>query len=114
VLCTSFSPLTIYLYRSGFARFTYNRYSNDDISNTYVHLTNASIQKYNPNSNKERGGGKWDLRNLKLYLLSRYSEEQVNSCFCSMQQAIIHCFKSVQKVIINDKHAFELYGFDFI
>jgi tubulin polyglutamylase TTLL9 len=38
----------------------------------------------------------------------------VNQCFCNIQQCIIHCFKSVQKVIINDKHSFELYGFDFL
>ena len=43
-----------------------------------------------------------------------FSEDLVNECFCNIQQSIIHCFKSVQKVIINDKHSFELYGFDFL
>ena len=33
-LCTSFQPLTLYLYRTGFARFTHHRYDTEDISNT--------------------------------------------------------------------------------
>ena len=34
VLCTSFQPLTMYLYRTGFARFTHYRYDTEDINNT--------------------------------------------------------------------------------
>ena len=45
VLCTAYMPLTMYLYRTGFARFTHARYSEDDINKTYVHLTNVAIQK---------------------------------------------------------------------
>ena len=46
-LVTSFTPLTAYLYRSGFARFTNYRYSNAaaDIGNSFIHLTNVAIQK---------------------------------------------------------------------
>jgi len=33
VLVVSFSPLTVYLYRSGFARFTHSKYDMSDISN---------------------------------------------------------------------------------
>lgn len=32
-LCTSYNPLTVYLYRSGFARFAHDRYDNVDIEN---------------------------------------------------------------------------------
>ena len=34
VLCVSYSPLTLYLYKTGFARFTHTRYDIEDISNT--------------------------------------------------------------------------------
>lgn len=33
VLVTSHSPLTIHLYRSGFARFTHSRYDASDLTN---------------------------------------------------------------------------------
>ncbi len=34
VLVTSYQPLTIYLYRSGFARFTHYRYEEGKLSQT--------------------------------------------------------------------------------
>jgi tubulin polyglutamylase TTLL9 len=56
VLVTSYQPLTIYLNRSGFARFTHYRYDASDINNAgkiylilEVHLTNVAIQKMSSN-----------------------------------------------------------------
>ncbi len=85
-LVTSYSPLVAYLYRDGFARFTHHRYDNEDITNAcnfqhfcninpiqVVHLTNVAIQKTSENYD-EKLGGKWDLRTLKLYLVSKYIE----------------------------------------
>lgn len=42
VLVTSHNPLTIYLYRSGFGRFTHYRYDANDIYNTCI---NEAIQR---------------------------------------------------------------------
>ena len=44
-LVTSYSPLTIYFYRGGFARFTHRRYDQTKIQNSQIHLTNVAIQK---------------------------------------------------------------------
>ena len=35
-----------------------------------IHLTNVAIQKVSENYD-EASGGKWDLRTLKLYMISR-------------------------------------------
>ena len=59
-------------------------------------------------------GGKWDLRKLKLYLMSRYGQKRVSKCFTGIQELMIESAKSVQPVIMNDKHCFELYGFDVL
>jgi tubulin polyglutamylase TTLL9 len=80
VLCTSYSPLTLYLYRTGFARFTHSPYTSSDLSNVQAHLTNVAIQKNSENYDAKIGG-KWDLRLLKMYLISRYGTEAVNECF---------------------------------
>ena len=82
VLVTCYQPLTVYLYRDGFGRFTNSRYSNnlDDLSNTYMHLTNVAIQKTSDAYN-EQIGGKWDLRGMKLFLMSRYGNEKVNEAY---------------------------------
>lgn len=62
VLVTSFSPLVVYLYRSGFARFSCSRFSmrSSDLENVAIHLTNVAVQKSQDNYD-EKSGGKWDL-----------------------------------------------------
>jgi tubulin polyglutamylase TTLL9 len=72
-LVTNYSPLTVWIYRSGFTRFSASRYSNDpaDIFNTYVHLTNVAVQKTSTDYNPDFGG-KWEIGKLKMYLASKY------------------------------------------
>lgn len=78
-----------------------------------MHLTNVAIQKTS-DLYDDKLGGKWDLRQLKLFLMSRYGAQPVSDSFTQIQELIIRSLQSVQKVIINDKHCFELYGFDIL
>ena len=112
---TSFSPLKVYQYRRGFARFTNSRYSSDieDIYNGFMHLTNVAIQKTAENYD-ERTGGKMELQALKLYLMSKHGAERVDALFWEMQMIILRALLAVQHVMISDKHCFELYGYDII
>jgi len=54
-LVPSFNPLTVWLYRAGFARFTAMRYSSatSNIENTEMHLTNVAIQKHGEHYNAD-------------------------------------------------------------
>ncbi|CAD7943815.1 unnamed protein product [Amoebophrya sp. A25] len=115
VLVTSWNPLVVYLYRSGFARFSGSRFSMkaSDLENNAIHLTNVAIQK-NQENYDERRGGKWDLQHLKSYLYTAYSRESVNQMFYDIQECILRSLFAVQSAIISDKHCFELYGFDII
>ena len=116
-LVTSYQPLKVYLYRRGFARFSAARYSasfnSSDISNNFMHLTNVAIQKHGDEYNKDTGG-KWDLRQLKLHLISRHGIQTVDKMFYDCQMIVIHSLLSVQPVMMNDKHCFELYGYDIM
>lgn len=114
-LVTSYQPLTVYLYRTAFARFTHVKYSTnpEDLSNNYMHLTNVAVQKCSDQYDKLLGG-KWDMRHLKHYLMGKYGEEPVNKLVGNIQRIIMKSFISVQKVIANDNHCFELYGFDIL
>ncbi|RHY13276.1 hypothetical protein DYB36_010177, partial [Aphanomyces astaci] len=89
-LVTSFAPLEMYLYRSGFARFTNSRYSNNasDIENSFIHLTNVAIQKTSDKYDKKHGG-KWDLKSLKLYMMSHHGVARVDHLFYQIQMVII-------------------------
>jgi tubulin polyglutamylase TTLL9 len=110
-LVPSFSPLQVYQYRRGFARFTNSRYSSDtqDIYNGFVHLTNVAIQKTAENYD-ERTGGKMELQALKLLLMSKYGVERVDALFWEIQLILLRSLLAVQPIMINDKHCFELYG----
>eukprot|EP01038_Epipyxis_sp_PR26KG_P007644 gene7644-10404_t len=114
-LVTCFSPLKVYQYRRGFARFTNSRYSSDiqDIYNGFVHLTNVAIQKTAENYD-ERTGGKMELQGLKLYLMSKYGVERIDALFWEIQLIILRALLAVQQVMISDRHCFELYGYDII
>ncbi len=112
-LCTSYNPLTVYLYRSGFARFTHERYDFENISNLMCHLTNVAIQIKSSNYVK-RIGGKWFIDKLRLYMSSKFGEAKTSEAFFLIQQAIIKSLQAVQKLVSHDKHCFELYGYDFL
>lgn len=48
VLVTSFSPLEVFIYKEGFGRFASRPYDVESatLADTYIHLTNSSIQKH--------------------------------------------------------------------
>ena len=113
VLVMSYTPLKAWLYRSGFARFSNTRFSLDSITDTFVHLTNVAIQKTAPDYDPEKGC-KWSLQELRLFLLAKHGPEEVKRIYQQMDEIFIKSLQSVQKIIINDKHCFELYGFDIM
>lgn len=51
---------------------------------------------------------------LRLYLTGRYGGEKVDECYYQVQQIIVKTLMSVNKVMMNDKRCFELYGFDIL
>lgn len=59
VLVTSFSPLTVWIYRQGFARFSMSRFSmkKKDVANVGIHLTNVAVQKGVEGYAEKTGGG---------------------------------------------------------
>ena len=61
-----------------------------------------------------QSGMKWSLRSLKLFMISRHGETIVNALFNNIQMLIIQSIQSVQSILIQDKHCFELYGYDVL
>nr|KAJ3422312.1 putative tubulin polyglutamylase ttll9 [Polyrhizophydium stewartii] len=115
VLVTSYYPLVVYIHRNGFCRFSNSQFSMQakDISNLYIHATNVAIQKTSPNYDGDKGC-KWLLRNLKMFLISKHGAAAVDELFTEMEALVVRSLMSVQKVMINDKHCFELYGYDIL
>ncbi|PVD21451.1 hypothetical protein C0Q70_19624 [Pomacea canaliculata] len=113
VLVVSFNPLKAWLYRGGFARFSNTRYSLDSIEDNYIHLTNVAVQKTAPDYDPEKGC-KWSTQQLRKYLTAKHGVEKMNQIFRDIDNIIIRSLQSVQKIIINDKHCFEMYGYDIL
>lgn len=122
VLVTSYSPLVVYIHRNAFCRFSTSQFSMDakDISNLCtnsfnkdIHATNVAIQKTAPNYDGDRGC-KWLLRSLKSLLDSKHGTAATEKLFLEMEALIVKSLLSVQKIMINDKHCFELYGYDIL
>ncbi|NXA55138.1 TTLL9 polyglutamylase, partial [Nothocercus julius] len=113
VLVTSYIPLKAWLYRDGFARFSNTRFTLNSIDDHYVHLTNVAVQKTAPDYDPEKGC-KWMIQQLRQYLTAKHGADVVEVLFADMDNIFIKSLQSVQKVIISDKHCFELYGYDIL
>ncbi|XP_005384939.1 PREDICTED: probable tubulin polyglutamylase TTLL9 isoform X1 [Chinchilla lanigera] len=113
VLVMSYLPLRAWLYRDGFARFSNTRFTLTSIDDQYVHLTNVAVQKTSPDYHPKKGC-KWMLQRFRQYLASKHSPQAVEALFSEIDNIFIKSLQSVQKVIISDKHCFELYGYDIL
>jgi len=47
-------------------------------------------------------------------MTSKHGEEAVEKCFNNIREIILRSLLAVQKVIIHDKHCFEMYGYDIL
>jgi tubulin polyglutamylase TTLL1 len=115
VVVTSYKPLRVYFFRDGFARFCNEKYSSEmsDIDNMYIHLTNVAIQK-NGDEYNGKHGNKWNTKNLHLYIESTFGAEAADRLFRDIRFTIIQSLKAVQGIMLNDRHCFEMYGYDII
>ncbi|XP_055963871.1 probable tubulin polyglutamylase TTLL9 [Sorex fumeus] len=113
VLVMSYLPLRAWLYRDGFARFSNTRFTLSSIDDHYVHLTNVAVQKTSPDYHPKKGC-KWMLQRFRQYLASKHGPATVETLFRDMDNIFVRSLQSVQKVIISDKHCFELYGYDIL
>ncbi len=115
VLVSSFDPLTVWLCREGFGRFSGSRFSmtEEDRGNNYVHLTNVAVQKGGQGYDDD-SGGKWDIRSIKLHIASTRGRQAAESMMVSIQDAILKSLLSVQDIMVNDETSFALYGFDIM
>ncbi|KAE9552355.1 hypothetical protein FO519_004438 [Halicephalobus sp. NKZ332] len=113
VLVTSFRPLNAWIHREGFARFSHSRYSLDSCEDAFVHLTNVAIAKAAADYDPERGL-KWSLDKLKRYITAIHGHDSVQKLLENIGFIVINSLKSVQQIIIQDSHCFELYGYDIL
>ena len=127
VLVTSFDPLRVYVYKEGLTRFATEEYTTSTTKRSrYIHLTNYSLNKKNPNwrtnedIERDDFGFKWSITALCKHL------EQIgidmNLLWSKVYDLIIKALIAGEHPILNGMKRnlsyrtnwFELLGFDVL
>ena len=116
VLVTSWNPLTAWFYDNCYLRFGVEDYSNFDLKNKFVHLTNNSIQKNSEKFDKtDIEGNMWhsdDFRNhLKTVEGFDIWEEQIKP---QIKKIVTYSLECVQDMVDGRQGSCELYGYDIM
>ncbi|KAM8915701.1 tubulin polyglutamylase TTLL5 isoform 2-T2 [Spinachia spinachia] len=128
VLVTSYDPVLIYVYEEGLARFATVKYdrTSKNIKNTFMHLTNYSVNKKSSDyvscddPEVEDYGNKWSMSAVLRYLkqegkdttlLMRQVEDLVIKSVLSAELQIANACKTY---VPHKTNCFELYGFDVL
>jgi len=64
------------------------------LNNLFVHLTNNAIQKTSESYNKSCDL-KWPMRQLKMYMISKYGKKRVEECFYEIEMVMIRALLAV-------------------
>ncbi|XP_030574251.1 tubulin polyglutamylase TTLL5 isoform X2 [Archocentrus centrarchus] len=128
VLVTSYDPLLIYVYEEGLARFATVKYdrTSKNIKNTFMHLTNYSVNKKSSDyvscddPEVEDYGNKWSMSAVLRYLkqegkdttlLMKQVEDLIIKAVLSAELQIATACKTF---VPHKANCFELYGFDVL
>jgi hypothetical protein len=123
VCVTSTHPLEAFLYREGFGRFATEPFSLSlsQLRNLFVHLTNSSIQKEQPDAQRaaavpgvdaEEGGTKVALSQLKRRLAAAGMD--VDVLWARIVDVILRSLYAVHEAIPASPNSFELFGYDVL
>jgi hypothetical protein len=127
VLITGYTPLKIYLFDNGLARFCSEEYdlNPEKMNDRYIHLTNYSINKTSVNfaqndSVNDEFGEKWTLFTLKHYF--EKNNLDFNKVWEKIKDIIVKIILSVTGMAIpliksfnlTSGNLFELYGVDIL
>lgn len=114
VLISTSDPLTIWVYKKCYLRFSLEDYDDEDISNPYVHLTNNSISKTSKRfENSDIKGCMWSAEQFQSYLIETNGEDLWTSqIYPGLKKIIKNSLLAVGN--LGRKKSFELLGYDFM
>ncbi|XP_041638588.1 tubulin monoglycylase TTLL3 [Cheilinus undulatus] len=117
-LVTDWNPLTVWLYKECYLRFSTQPYSVKSLDSS-VHLCNNSIQKhFQPSSDRYPGlpeDNMWTCSQFRACLQRQGRGAEWDSVVVpGMQQAVVRALQTAKDLVEPRKASFELYGADFI
>ncbi len=129
VFVTGFSPLKIYLFNEGIVRISSEEFSISlkNLKNPFVHLTNTSINKKNPNykrtnDSNDENGNDWSFATLKKHIKNIDKKDFDLEILPKIKDIIIKIFittfdkalKSMESKHIRNNAIYQLFGIDII
>ncbi|OMJ74302.1 hypothetical protein SteCoe_26789 [Stentor coeruleus] len=114
VLISSSDPLTIWIYKKSYLRFSLENYSDDNITNPYIHLTNNSISKKSTKfSSSEIKGCMWSIEQFQEYLKNEKNIDVWNTqIFPAIKKIVKYSLLAIGN--LGRKNSFEILGYDFM
>lgn len=132
MLITSIDPLRVYVNKRGLARFCTEEYKKPEeknLKNTFMHLTNYSINKFSSKFAEKQGQSDVDSR-FKRDFESVWKEirkagkdpeevfDEIKKCclktICSVQPIMKYLYETGQAEDVTGQMCFEILGFDVI
>lgn len=114
VLVSSSDPLTIWIYKQCYLRFSIEDYSDERIDDPFIHLTNNSISKKSNKFDSARFEGcMWSLQQFQEFLIRETGNDTWSLAIYPMIKKI------VKQSLINvgnlgRSNSFEIFGYDFM
>ena len=96
VLITSVNPLTIWVWKTPYLRFTSQDYNPNNARNKFMHLTNATVTKEDGASQVKRQGNHviehnmWETHQMKAFLMDEFNEDP------NAEDAVDHWVETVE------------------
>ena len=109
-----------YIYRGGYLRTSQQQFTNANLCDKYVHLTNDAIQKNGKNYGRYESANKVTYSQFEAYLKARYCgvpEADFRNCLLpTIERQMTQAFQSVSAKLdpLKRANSFEIFGFDFM
>ena len=107
-----------YFYEEGYLRTSSKKFTCDDLSNLFIHLTNDAIQKKSENYGKFESGNKVSYAEFQKYLDLNHSKkiDFGRDVLQGVKELVKDSVKAVFLKIDPFKklHSFEIFGYDFM
>ena len=109
--------MDIYIFKEGHLKASSVNYSLNN-KNSFIHLTNYSLQKYNKNFSKYEIGNEISFETFQNFLdTSEHKNFNFKECIIPKFKEIIELTAKASKTVINKckkNYCFEIFGYDFM
>eukprot|EP00347_Sterkiella_histriomuscorum_P014185 403361837 len=116
VLVTDWNPLTVWIYKECYIRFSPIDYDITKLNDKFMHLTNnAIVSKSEKFYESEIEGNMWSCEQFSSHLQETYQKDVFQDEIWPQIQKYVTCsLQSVQDMVENRKNSFEFLGYDFM